>query len=1142
MKKLDDSFSLKSLDNLENIIYISSSETFIYAYGTKEDPTLKIYKNFCEYTLNVLNNNELANSYFNKYSSDHIFMRTSTKNIAYGFNTKLFYNINESYYLYIKKYYGNIDIYRYNKELNFNTNMSDFCPPIQILSDYSNEYQIINNELVIVSGYDLFTLFNYDMAIYDFYIQKVKDSPYIQLNSKILQFNNKVKLLNNDKIYHIDFKLDHLIKLDDNFLEATVKFIDRNGTEYILNKNNRVIRDIKGESVTVETNKIALLYFYKKIPDNNEIRTIVFDKSQKGKNMKFKMTNIKGEPINIYLIKDFCFEGYFPMLIKNWENINTNNNNNTIIFIDNLYDKLETELLENENEKYIIYIFESLDENGYPIFNSKNYEIDEPSYFDNLLNPANNYNFGVIPGQSNGSIFLNTLNNKRIQFQFILYKNNEIDVTIENNNGYYNYYYQNVYPYKEKVDTDQILFYSNQLGTNSILSFGANNEFLFSYSYEQLGSYYSVYRNYISSIIQKKTNILQIEFPPVSATGWIKYFIVIIKKDDIKNNDSKLDIWYFANIISQNIRNNSIIIKELVTLGYQNINIKHNINISSLNPDQNTNLICTILTYDYTKNYFYNLYEPLEVIIERITPKEISLDEVVIANLEKKNYFKFYNKQEDINSKDLYLIFNIDLYYNAFYLYLMDDINGQTLNLNMISQLSAYTNYTLSKSGTFYLKFKAARTDNNDFNFTAFFPGSLIDIIEFSKNKYSRITELMLPYKLEPLRYKVANLKKDVIAFFQYDVQNNGWRYPNPFKICNDITNECTENIVFYNFIKDYNYTIYINFVTRSNGNKYYFPSYMFYSISEDNIEHIEKGYYIISEPKIYIIDLLNESNLTLYYNGLFTSYISYSNEIVSLKNINALKLEMARQLFTFSKFDQYKYGIIIMSPLYDNNILYMVIVNEFFNGIEDSKYEFIIKSNTNTFGLFYDDYIYNERPLDNYNVLTTISSPIKSLKYIASAQLDEKYNYIVQNYFPIPIYFDKYEKDYNIKIKVYLPRYSFTIVNRNDLLKIFISYLTNNGPSYGLYLEELFPLNLRINSDFNSFYEFLNLYLYDVKDKINIYITKYYGQSELFECNPDFIDKNDLSVITKPITLCKNKTSLFDKLYKLEATDFISR
>ena len=170
------------------------------------------------------------------------------------------------------------------------------------------------------------------MAIYDLYIQKINDLPIVKLNSKILLFNNTVKLLTEDKTYYVDFKLDHLIKLDENF-DATVTFTDKDGAEYILNRNNRIIRHLQGENITITTDKKALLYFYKKIPENYDIGTIIFDKSQKGKNMKFNVKNIKGYSLHLYIIKDFCFEGCFPMLRdKNWEMINTKTNNNTNIF------------------------------------------------------------------------------------------------------------------------------------------------------------------------------------------------------------------------------------------------------------------------------------------------------------------------------------------------------------------------------------------------------------------------------------------------------------------------------------------------------------------------------------------------------------------------------------------------------------------------------------------------------------------------------------------------------------------------------------------------------------------------------------------------------------------------------------------
>ena len=38
-----------------------------------------------------------------------------------------------------------------------------------------------------------------------------------------------------------------------------------------------------------------------------------------------------------------------------------------------------------------------------------------------------------------------------------------------------------------------------------------------------------------------------------------------------------------------------------------------------------------------------------------------------------------------------------------------------------------------------------------------------------------------------------------------------------------------------------------------------------------------------------------------------------------------------------------------------------------------------------------------------------------------------------------------------------------------------------------------------------------------------------------------NIIKKFTLSAITKPVSICKNKNSLFERIYKLEGTDFIS-
>ena len=150
---------------------------------------------------------------------------------------------------------------------------------------------MINNKLVILSGYQFFTFLNSDKNLYDLYIQKVNDSEHIQLNSKIFQCNNLVKLLNANKKYYLDFEVNHLIKLDNEFLDANVTFIDKNKNEFKLNKEQRVITDLKGDGIEVISTKNALIYFYQKMDDKTELGMREFNKTQIGKIMKFNISN-----------------------------------------------------------------------------------------------------------------------------------------------------------------------------------------------------------------------------------------------------------------------------------------------------------------------------------------------------------------------------------------------------------------------------------------------------------------------------------------------------------------------------------------------------------------------------------------------------------------------------------------------------------------------------------------------------------------------------------------------------------------------------------------------------------------------------------------------------------------------------------
>ena len=131
-------------------------------------------------------------------------------------NLKVFfiYGLKEEYYLYKKRYYGNIDFYQYNKELNAFSDITKFETPY-----YKNldEYNLLNNDLLIISGFKLFTFFNTYDSLLEFYLQKVNDSNHITINQKMFKYQNLVKILNENKKYYLDFTVDHLIKLDNKY-------------------------------------------------------------------------------------------------------------------------------------------------------------------------------------------------------------------------------------------------------------------------------------------------------------------------------------------------------------------------------------------------------------------------------------------------------------------------------------------------------------------------------------------------------------------------------------------------------------------------------------------------------------------------------------------------------------------------------------------------------------------------------------------------------------------------------------------------------------------------------------------------------------------------------------------------------------
>jgi len=85
--------------------------------------------------------------------------------------------------------------------------------------------------------------------------------------------------------------------------------------------------------------------------------------------------------------------------------------------------------------------------------------------------------------------------------------------------------------------------------------------------------------------------------------------------------------------------------------------------------------------------------------------------------------------------------------------------------------------------------------------------------------------------------------------------------------------------------------------------------------------------------------------------------------------------------------------------------------------------------------------------------------------------------------------------------------------------------------------------MNFRINSKYLPWFEFYNFYFNQLDLKINFYINQIYGGSDIYECTADDVNQKDLLFLTYPISnkKCKNKQSIFNRLFTLDGTKILS-
>ena len=183
------------------------------------------------------------------------------------------------------------------------------------------------------------------------------------------------------------------------------------------------------------------------------------------------------------------------------------------------------------------------------------------------------------------------------------------------------------------------------------------------------------------------------------------------------------------------------------------------------------------------------------------------------------------------------------------------------------------------------------------------------------------------------------------------------------------------------------------------------------------------------------------------------------------------------------------------------------------------------------------------------YNHITTLTSNKKNLRFIYGRGF-ESTNFMIFNYMGLPTIAEKDNQDYGIIRNRYEPKFTFFGAVNPHIFKSFY-YVIAKGvfqllkSYFRIDFESIMTpkqVNIRINSNILPWFEFYNFFFNQFELKINLYIKQIYGGSDIYECEVDE-DQKDLTFLTTPIsnTKCKNKRSIFNRLFTFEGTKILS-
>ena len=494
-----------------------------------------------------------------------------------------------------------------------------------------------------------------------------------------------------------------------------------------------------------------------------------------------------------------------------------------------------------------------------------------------------------------------------------------------------------------------------------------------------------------------------------------------------------------------------------------------------------------------------------------------------------KNYFKFvYN-----TPGDSYLAFRFESDRPKIYVI---DPNKQTKE---VTYINSFFGVKLEYSGTYFFEMQCKHIFcelGGKFTISIF--GNHTEKIDLSQNYY-QLTSMYSNEYIGSTRYEVSGLKEDKIIYFR-NLYNYGDRYypydpsnPDPpapyqndltiFEILDVADNKIDKNVKIYKFIAGRDYIITIRCLKYYSFNEFRYTEFIFFPIIQSNIKTItgDEGLVMSNDEMYGVVNSNNAKDFYLFVDRQMDSariYYAKTNE-----NINDIFSDPDK----FSKLTfESNYNIHITKEEKNNTIFFvfsdisrfdgskikLYVVNEI---IEEYSPSYFVPANTAKI------IITGQRKSENvgfFNNIITYKTKCKNMKL-------------------------SFSKDCTITTSYYSPKFAFFGAENPYLFNAFYDFGVNmlniNLKNY----VKLTQMNARVGSKYLPFYEFYNFYLKQLKVGVNIYIRQLYGGSEIYECNADDFNEKKLNSLMTPISnvKCKDKKSLFNRLWSLDGTRIIS-